>query len=102
MLVSLSTLLHGSLQEKLSWTFRLYDLNGDGAITKQEMAAVVVAVYELLGIECEELVRHKTNIETWRCLVCLRCGSDSVMLTGPAELLSQSLLPSRQQRKCQH
>ena len=72
MLVSLSTLLHGSLQEKLSWTFRLYDLNGDGAITKQEMAAVVVAVYELLGIECEELARHKTNIETWRCLVCLR------------------------------
>ena len=72
MLVSLSTLLHGSLQEKLSWTFRLYDLNGDGAITKSEMAAVVVAVYELLGIECAELVRHKTNIETWRCLVCLR------------------------------
>ena len=31
-----------------------------------------------------------------------RCGSDSVMLTGPAELLSQSLLPSRQQGKCQH
>jgi len=55
MLVSLSTLLHGSLEEKLTWTFRLYDLNGDGAITKAEMAAVVVAVYELLGIECEEL-----------------------------------------------
>ena len=59
MLVSLSTLLHGSLEEKLTWTFRLYDLNGDGAITKAEMAAVVVAVYELLGIECEELVRKE-------------------------------------------
>ena len=61
MLVSLSTLLHGSLEEKLSWTFRLYDLNGDGAITKAEMAAVVVAVYELLGIECEELVRKEIS-----------------------------------------
>ena len=30
MLVSLSTLLHGTLQEKLAWTFRVYDLNGDG------------------------------------------------------------------------
>ena len=56
MLVSLSTLLHGSLEEKLSWTFRLYDLNHDGSITKSEMAAVVVAVYELLGVECAELV----------------------------------------------
>jgi len=55
MLVSLSTLLHGSLYQKLSWTFRLYDLNGDGTITKTEMANVVVAVYELLGIECATL-----------------------------------------------
>ena len=32
MLVSLSTLLHGTLQEKLAWTFRVYDLNGDGQL----------------------------------------------------------------------
>ena len=50
MLVSLSTLLHGTLQEKLTWTFRVYDLNGDGVITKTEMGNVVVAVYELMGI----------------------------------------------------
>jgi len=55
MLISLSTLLHGSLYQKLSWTFRLYDLNGDGSITKSEMASVVVAVYELLGVECATL-----------------------------------------------
>jgi Ca2+-binding EF-hand superfamily protein len=34
MLVSLSTLLHGTQHEKLKWTFRVYDLNGDGVITK--------------------------------------------------------------------
>jgi Ca2+-binding EF-hand superfamily protein len=34
MLVSLSTLLHGTEHEKLQWTFRVYDLNGDGVITK--------------------------------------------------------------------
>ena len=50
MLVSLSTLLHGTLHEKLIWTFRLYDLNGDGVITKTEMGNMVVAVYELMGI----------------------------------------------------
>ena len=50
MLVSLSTLLHGTLHAKLMWTFRVYDLNGDGVITKNEMGNVVVAVYELMGI----------------------------------------------------
>ena len=50
MLVSLSTLLHGTLQEKLAWTFRVYDLNGDGVISKTEMGNVMVAVYELMGI----------------------------------------------------
>ena len=28
----------------------MYDLNGDGVITKNEMGNVVVAVYELMGI----------------------------------------------------
>ena len=50
MLESLSTLLHGTLHGKLIWTFRVYDLNGDGVITKNEMGNVVVAVYELMGI----------------------------------------------------
>ena len=65
MLISLSTLLHGSLYQKLSWTFRLYDLNGDGSITKSEMANVVVAVYELLGVECATLVTLSEKIQTF-------------------------------------
>jgi len=50
MLVSLSTLLHGTLYEKLAWTFRVYDLNGDGVITKTELGNVMVGVYELMGV----------------------------------------------------
>jgi len=50
MLVSLSTLLHGTLYEKLSWTFRVYDLNGDGVITKTELGNVMVGIYELMGV----------------------------------------------------
>ncbi|EFN79978.1 Calsenilin [Harpegnathos saltator] len=49
LLVTLSTLLRGSIYEKLRWTFKLYDINGDGCITRSELGEVVMAVHELMG-----------------------------------------------------
>ncbi|CAK1592784.1 unnamed protein product [Parnassius mnemosyne] len=46
---TLSRVARGSVQEKLSWVFALYDVDGDGRISRSEMLAVVEAVYELLG-----------------------------------------------------
>ena len=65
--MSLSTLLHGTLHEKLIWAFRVYDLNGDGVITKNEMGNVVVAVYELMGIIIKPPVSKKgyTQYNLW-------------------------------------
>ncbi|XP_050585109.1 Kv channel-interacting protein 1-like, partial [Bombus affinis] len=45
----LSILSRGSIDEKLRWTFSLYDINGDGCITREEMTDIVTAVYELMG-----------------------------------------------------
>ncbi|CAB3251209.1 unnamed protein product [Arctia plantaginis] len=45
----LSRVARGSVQEKLSWVFTLYDVDGDGRISRSEMLAVVEAIYELLG-----------------------------------------------------
>lgn len=45
----LSILSRGSAEEKLRWTFSLYDINGDGFITRDEMTDIVTAVYELVG-----------------------------------------------------
>jgi hypothetical protein len=45
----LSILSRGSPIEKLSWIFSLYDIKGDGIISKEEMIFVVSSVYELLG-----------------------------------------------------
>ncbi len=39
-LQSLSQASRGTIQEKLRWIFGLYDLNGDGYITKAEMTSV--------------------------------------------------------------
>ncbi|CAG0912280.1 unnamed protein product [Notodromas monacha] len=49
LMLTLSTLLRGTPQEKLHWAFNLYDLNGDGAISRPEMTAILASVYDLLG-----------------------------------------------------
>lgn len=49
LLVTLSTLLRGSVYERLRWTFKLYDLNGDGCISRSELGEIVQSVHELMG-----------------------------------------------------
>lgn len=59
-LSSLSLVARGSLQDKISWIFSLYDINHDGLITKQEMTEVVGAIYELLGSYTEPVLEPGT------------------------------------------
>ncbi|XP_064209147.1 Kv channel-interacting protein 1b isoform X1 [Anguilla rostrata] len=47
--LGLSTLLRGSVTEKLQWTFNLYDINKDGYISKEEMTQIVSAIYDMMG-----------------------------------------------------
>ncbi|XP_061103658.1 Kv channel-interacting protein 1-like isoform X2 [Conger conger] len=47
--MGLSTLLRGSVTEKLQWTFNLYDINKDGYISKEEMTQIVSAIYDMMG-----------------------------------------------------
>nr|CAD7266400.1 unnamed protein product [Timema shepardi] len=56
----LSVLSRGSLDEKLRWTFSLYDINGDGCITKEEMTDIVSAIYDLMGKFAEPCVDDET------------------------------------------
>lgn len=42
-----------SSKEKLKWAFRIYDINGDGFIEKEEMTKIIQALYEMLG-QCFE------------------------------------------------
>jgi Ca2+-binding EF-hand superfamily protein len=56
----LSILSRGSLDEKLRWAFSLYDINGDGSITREEMTDVVTAIYELMGKFTEPCVDEST------------------------------------------
>lgn len=54
------------MEEKLRWTFSLYDINGDGFITREEMTDIVTAIYELMGRlpdECPEEEKIKGKVE---------------------------------------
>jgi len=50
-IIGLSTLLRGTLQDRLRWTFRLYDINHDGVISKEEMLLVIKSLYKMLGAD---------------------------------------------------
>lgn len=67
------------MDDKLEWTFQLYDVNNDGFITKEEMTEVITAVYELMGKiseGCKEENQIKAKVEsmfkvnTRNCLFC--------------------------------
>ncbi|KAG9509793.1 Calsenilin [Fragariocoptes setiger] len=47
--IGLSVLTRGTIEDKLRWIFTLYDINGDGVITKDELFKVVSSIYDLLG-----------------------------------------------------
>ncbi|KAK4471717.1 hypothetical protein MN116_005119 [Schistosoma mekongi] len=58
----LSCLMHGTQNDKLRWAFRLYDINGDGFVTKSEMLKVVNAIYDLLGRNTEPPINESTTV----------------------------------------
>ncbi|XP_060891030.1 guanylyl cyclase inhibitory protein [Labrus mixtus] len=45
--MAISMLIEGSAVEKLQWSFKLYDKDGDGAITREEMLDIMQAVYKM-------------------------------------------------------
>ncbi|XP_055341217.1 calsenilin-like isoform X3 [Paramacrobiotus metropolitanus] len=48
-LVAMSVLTRGNIDEKLTWVFKLYDLNGNGYVSPGEMSAILTSVYDMIG-----------------------------------------------------
>uniref|UniRef100_A0A8C4X0H2 Neuronal calcium sensor 1 n=1 Tax=Eptatretus burgeri TaxID=7764 RepID=A0A8C4X0H2_EPTBU len=46
---ALSITSRGTLDEKLRWAFKLYDIDSDGFITRREMLDIVDSIYQMMG-----------------------------------------------------
>lgn len=48
-LLALSSLVRGSLDDRIHWLWCFYDINKDGKITHDEIESMVFSLYDLMG-----------------------------------------------------
>lgn len=53
-MITLSVTCRGSTEERLFWVFDMYDLDGTGALTRDEVIKALKAIFRMKGKEAAE------------------------------------------------
>ena len=61
--MGLSSLSKGSIQDKLRWIFQLYDLDGDGLLTRDELFRIISSIFDLMGRSSDPILDDAANRE---------------------------------------
>lgn len=56
----LSDLIYGSVEDKLHWVFELYDQDKDGFVSKNELATMITAIYDMMGAKTTPAIDQYT------------------------------------------
>lgn len=83
--MGLSALARGTAQDKLRWAFSLYDLDGDGVLSRDELYRIIWSIYDLLGrndpyvdesaarTQADTIFKVNSNDSSSRCLLISGC-----------------------------
>ncbi|XP_028407374.1 neurocalcin homolog [Dendronephthya gigantea] len=54
LIVSMSVMKRGNMDDRLKWAFNMYDIDGNGYITRDELLDILTAIEKLSGSENDE------------------------------------------------
>ncbi|XP_050460671.1 hippocalcin-like protein 4 [Cataglyphis hispanica] len=77
LLATMTLIINGNVDQKLSWIFRLYDQNGDGCITRREMLVIISAIYEMA--QDAQIIQHIVDSQVDRFFEKMDANRDGVV-----------------------